>query len=169
MIQFRYDFNSETLTKGLANFQAALADNAPALAEIADDFRAMIADQFSTEGRAGGTPWPPLAPPARRGTGVPPVNTRRMRLPLVRTGALRDSLVDPDAPMHVEEVDAQSVSLGTRVPYAILHQLGTRRMPGRPIIVLSDERSAQWTEIVRSAIEQTAALLGAKEMAGGKL
>ena len=43
MIQFTYTDNSEAVDKALANFQSSLADEAPALQAIADDFRAMIA------------------------------------------------------------------------------------------------------------------------------
>ena len=87
---------------------------------------------------------------------------------LVRTGALRDSLTTPGAAGSVEELDGGSLTLGTRLPYAMFHQLGTRRMPARPLIVLSDERASKWTEIVRNAIQDRSTLLGAQEL-GGKL
>jgi phage gpG-like protein len=83
----------------------------------------------------------------------------------VRTGALRDSLTQPVAPGHVEEMDRQTLSMGSRLPYALFHQTGTRRMPARPIIVLSDDRAAKWTDFVRSAMEEKTHLLGAKELA----
>ena len=85
---------------------------------------------------------------------------------LVRTGALRDSLTTPGAAGSVEELDGGSLTLGTRLPYAMFLQLGTRRMPARPLIVLSDERSQRWTEIISSAIEEKTALLGTKELGG---
>ena len=87
----------------------------------------------------------------------------------VRTGALRDSLTTPGAAGGVEELDGGSLTLGTRLPYSMFHQLGTRRMPARPLIVLSDERSQRWTEIVQNAIEEKAVLLGAKELGATKL
>jgi phage gpG-like protein len=166
MITFTYSDNSEAVEKSLAGFQAALADEASALGEVADDFREMVAEQFATEGRAGGTPWAPVAPRSRRGTGVPPVNTRRMRVPLVRTGALRDSLTRKGAAGSMEDTDGQTLSIGSRLPYAIFHQFGTRQMPARPLIVLSDARSAKWAEFVRRAIEEKTHLLGAKELGG---
>ncbi len=167
MISFTYADNSEEVSRALAGFQDALADNAPALREIADDFREMLAEQFASEGRAGGTPWAGRrgGPRGRPGQG----RHRRVRgqaqgLPLlVRTGALRDSLIGLGAD-HVEEMDGRSLTLGSRLPYAMFHQLGTRFMPARPIVVLSDERSQRWTEIVRRAIEGKSALLGTKEL-----
>jgi phage gpG-like protein len=65
----------------------------------------------------------------------------------------------------VEEIDGETLSIGTRLPYAIFHHLGTRRMPARPIIVLSDERNAKWAEFVRRAIEEKTPLLGKAQLA----
>ncbi|MFB3921597.1 MAG: phage virion morphogenesis protein [Terriglobia bacterium] len=189
MIKFTYADNSEEVSKALESFQAALADNTPALREIAGDFREMIAEQFASEGRAGGTPWTARntsggadiasgrgrtmsakrkpqtwrrsamsAPPSGRG------NTSPL---LVRTGALRDSLTRTGAG-HIEEMDEGSLILGTRVPYAMFHQLGTRRMPARPIIVLTGERAQRWSGFVRNVIEQKS-LLGANELGGKEL
>jgi phage gpG-like protein len=165
MITFTYADNSQAVSQALESFQEALADNAPALATVADDFREMVAQQFASEGRAEGTPWA-----ARGGAGLAPPSRRAMQASplLVHTGALRDSLTTPGAAGSVEELDAGSLTLGTRLPYAMFHQLGTRRMPARPLIVLSDERSAKWAEIVRSAIQDRSMLLGAQEL-GGKL
>ncbi|MBZ5516844.1 MAG: phage virion morphogenesis protein [Acidobacteriia bacterium] len=166
MIEFKYTDNSEAVDKALGNFQAALADQVPALQAIADDFRAMLAEQFASEGRAEGTPWPPRA--RRGGPRSRPGQAQGLPL-LVRTGALRDSLVEAEAPGHVEEFDATSLTLGTRVPYAMFHQFGTRYMPARPIIVLGGERSERWVEMVRRAVEGKTVLLGAKEMGGTTL
>ena len=62
MVQFTFDFNPESMDRALVGFQLSLADQSSALAQIADDFREMIGEQFATEGRAGGTPWAGLAP-----------------------------------------------------------------------------------------------------------
>lgn len=162
MISFTYADNSEAVSKALAAFEQSLADEGPALAAIADDFRAMISQQFATEGRASGTPWAArksmhvgAAPRGRPGS-----EGRRRGLPLlVRTGALLESLRGPSGANHVEEIGPDTLTLGSRLPYAMFHQLGTRRMPARPIIVLSGERTERWLEIVRSAIEEKTVLL----------
>ena len=166
MISFTYTDNTQAVSQALESFQETLADNAPTLAAIADDFREMVAQQFASEGRAGGTPWPP-----RKSTGGVGATRRVARtgrgtasLLLVRTGALRDSLTTPGAAGSVEELDGGSLTLGTRLPYAMFHQLGTRRMPARPLIVLSDDRSAKWAEVFRNAIEEKTVLLGAKQL-----
>ena len=187
MITFAYSDNSQAVAKSLAGFQDAMADQAPALGEIADDFREMVARQFASEGRAEGMPWaarhhPSVPSSLRRGSAKRGVVKARpgqalyrmvtgqaQGLPLlVRTGALRDSLTRKGAAGHVEELDRQTLSIGSRLSYALFHQLGTRRMAARPIVVLSDARGAKWTAIIRGAIETQSALLGAKELGGGK-
>jgi len=157
MIEFTYVLNPEPVEKAVAGFQESLADQQPALAAIADDFREMIAEQFASQGGAEGTPWAPLAPSTLR---------RRRASPsiLYATGALRRSLTEPGAADHVAELEDESLTLGTRLPYAFYHQAGTRRLPARPIIVLSEARAQRWTEIVRSAFEEKVTLLGSKDL-----
>lgn len=172
-MQFTYDMNSEAVDHSLAAFQGSLADNSPALKLIADDFRDMIAEQFATEGAAGGSPWAELATSTlrarRAGSGI-----------LNSTGALLASLIDPDSADHVEETDGQSLSIGSSLPYAIFHQTGAGRgfgltsiptgrglgrgLPMRPIAVLSDERSQAWADLVGQGLDDEAVLLGAKEL-----
>lgn len=134
----------------------------------------MVAEQFASEGRAGGTPWAGLSPSAlrrkrRAGSGI-----------LYETGALLASLRDPGAPDHVEERTGDSMVLGSRLPYALFHQTGTgwgfgrtqsaagfrlgRGMPMRPILVVTGERSDAWVEMFRQALEERITLLGRKEL-----
>jgi phage gpG-like protein len=157
MIQFTYAVNSEPVENALATFEEALAEQSPELMSIADDFREMIAQQFASEGLAEGTPWAALAPSTLR-------HRRASTSILYQTGALLRSLTEPGAAGHVEELEGYSITLGSQLPYASYHQNGTRRMPARPIIVLSGTRAERWTEIVRQEIEQKALLLGAKEL-----
>ena len=174
-MQFTTTVTSEPVEQALRAFQASLAEPSPALAEIADDFRAMVTEQFASEGRAGGTPWAALAPSTAR--------RRRGGMSLLNlTGALLASLSDAGAPGHVEETDGQTLTLGSRLPYAIYHQTGTgagygqtllpghtkgqRGMPMRPLIVLTPARSDQWTELVRQHLEENTPLLGTRELSG---
>ena len=167
MIEFTYTINSQPAEKALANFQASLADpsaDGPALQRVADDFREMIARQFASEGRAEGTPWA-----ARKSVGavheLPTTQRAIHESPLlVRTGALQRSLTVRGAAGHVERLEAQSLAIGTSLPYALFHQTGTRRMPARPIIVLSGARSERWVEIVRGGIEEKALVLGTRQL-----
>lgn len=174
-MRFNYELNSEPVTKALESFEASLADNSPALKLIADDFREMITEQFATEGRAGGTPWAALAPSSARGR-------RAGSTILNSTGALLASFTDSGAAGHFEEADGESITLGSRLSYAMFHQTGAGRgagqsslapsrgqgrgLPARPIIVLSDERTGRWVEILAQSLHDKAVLLGGKELGG---
>ncbi len=175
MMQFTYDLNPEIVEKSLESFESSLADNSPALQLIADDFRQMITEQFATEGAAGGSPWAALAPSTLWG--------RRSGSTLLNsTGALLASLIDAGAAGHVEESDGQSLTLGSRLSYAMFHQTGTGRgfgrgaitpgrgqgrgMPMRPIIVLSGERSGRWVDIVGQGLKEKALVLDGSELGG---
>ena len=119
MIVLSATSNFEQVDRGLARYQASLEDHSPALLAIADDLREMIAEQFATEGAAGGTPWAPLAPSTLRGH-----HARRGGI-LNLTGALLGSLTEKGAPGHVEDSDGRELVFGTELPYATFHQTGT--------------------------------------------
>lgn len=166
--------NASTIDQALAALQASVADVSPALQQIADDFRELISEQFASEGRAGGTPWTELAPSTLR-------RKRRAGSSILYvTGALLRSLRDPGEPGHAEEFDGNTLTIGSRLPYALYHQTGVgwgfnraeaapgpqkgRGLPMRPLIVVSGERSERWVEIVRQHMEGETALLGSKEL-----
>jgi phage gpG-like protein len=189
MLTFEGSVDSANIDGALKTFQAALADNSQALEAVAADLRQQIAEQFATQGAAGGTPWAPLAPSTLL------KSHRRLGGILYSTGALFDSLTDPEAPGHLEQVSAQELLFGSSLPYAMFHQTGTgiglgqlqatvsprktgqsglrgkssgtgrgRALPMRPLIVVTDVQAESWMEIVRTQIEAKSPLLGAKEL-----
>lgn len=195
MIQFQASINSQPVERGLQAFEQSLADHTPALAAIAGDIREMIEEQFATEGRAGGTPWAPLAPSTRR-------RRRSASSILDSTGALSDSLRTFGAPGHVEEMTGASLALGTNLGYALFHQTGAgigfgqtsvppqpaqrgkksgglgrrslgtgrgRALPMRPLMVMTQARSERWVEFVHSAIQEKTLLLGEQELVSGRV
>jgi phage gpG-like protein len=175
MMQFDGSINSQGVEKGLENFAALLGDFSGPLASIADDFRQMVAEQFATRGESGGTPWADLAPSTRRrkksGAGI-----------LSNTGALFNSLVDPDAPGHVEAGDNLSLEIGTDLPYAMFHQTGagwgigqtslppaprhSHGVPMRPILLLTADHQERWVGFVLQQIQAKASALGVAELGG---
>ena len=174
-MQFAFDINLESIDRALESFESSLADNAAALRLVADDFREMVAEQFASEGAAGGTPWAALAPSTlrRRRAGSGPLNS---------TGALLSSLFDVGSAGHVEEEDGRSLTLGTDLPYAMFQQTGTGRgfgqanissgkglgrgMPMRPLLILSDDRAGRWAEIVGQGLAEKSLVLSGRELGG---
>jgi phage gpG-like protein len=176
MIRLEGSINSQGVQAGLEDFQASLSDFSGALASIGEDFRQMAAEQFGTQGESGGTPWAELAPSTlrRKKGGGGSI--------LYNTGALLNSLTDPDAPGHFETADPLSLALGTDVPYAMFHQLGSgwgsgqtslppapRRghgVPMRPILVLAADEQARWVAFVLQQVQSAARTLGFVELGG---
>lgn len=157
MIKFTYTVSSSSIDSALGSLLEAAGDYREALEEISADFREMAARQFATEGGAEGTPWPPLAPSTAR--------RRKVKTGLlVSSGLLARSLGARGAEGGVEETDARTLTLGTRVLFAAFHQFGTSRMSARPLIVLTAARAAKWTEIVRRGIERRTGVLGPGEL-----
>jgi phage gpG-like protein len=90
---------------------------------ISQELRRRVQEQFLTEGQAYGQHWLERKRETR-GSKNRPI--------LFQTGRLRQSFLE--GPEHIEEAEGTALTFGSRVPYAIFHQLGTRRMPARPIL-----------------------------------
>jgi phage gpG-like protein len=86
---------------------------------------------FAGEFDSNLNPWAPLAPSTIKRKGHDRI--------LLETGALRESLVHVGGPGNVAETASRGMIFGTEVPYAIFHQTGTRRMPARPPVGISEE------------------------------
>jgi phage gpG-like protein len=91
---------------------------------ISEELRQRIREQFLTEGAAYGQHWLERKRETRSSQGKPL---------LFRTGRLQRSF-QQEGPDHIEESDGTTLTFGSRVPYAIFHQIGTRNMPARPIL-----------------------------------
>ncbi len=180
MIAFDGLINSQAAENSLDLLQAQLGDLSPSMGLIAEDFRQMVAEQFASAGAAGGTPWAALAPSTlkrkRGGAGI-----------LQASGALLDSLTDPESPDHVEMIGNQSLAIGTDLPYANFQQTGAgwgfgeaslppapRHGPGvpmRPLLVLTADREDKWVGFVARQIQSQLTSLGVTELGslfGGK-
>lgn len=106
--------------------------------------RKRISEQFRSEGRACGTPWPPLSEVtiARRVKRYNIKKEGKHRI-LVDTGALKASLTSYTGDSIRKEYKTKFV-FGTRLRYARLHQYGSPRdnIPARPMIVVKAEEIA---------------------------
>ena len=87
-----------------------------------------ITTQYETQGASTGNQWPALTPryAAWKNKHWPGLPTG------VLSGATRESLTFPDDPLGIWEATPTSLTVGTRVPYAIYLQTGTPKMKARP-------------------------------------
>jgi phage gpG-like protein len=95
-------------------------------------------ENITTRGRSSGHPYRPHAPATLR--AIRSVNRSGVRSSgelLNATGRLLRSVGTVGGPDSIFEETDDSVTIGTRVPYARFHQTGTRRMPQRLIYATS--------------------------------
>lgn len=108
-------------------------------------------EQFATRGARLGKPWKPLAPSTQRDKargGWP-------RAPLVRTGALKFSLVG--RPMRIEVYRRQTASFGSDLDTAVwqdkgTHRHGRRHIPPRKLVGLTPDDKKNIYKLVRRHI-----------------
>jgi phage gpG-like protein len=79
---------------------------------------------------------------------------------LERTGNLRRSLVSQMSPDSAYLPLPQQLTLGTRVPYARYHATGTKHMPARPPIIVTESEVDEMATIIRDGLKETARRLG---------
>lgn len=116
-----------------------MSDFRPLWPRLEEVFHGIELEQFGTEGAAGRHGgWPGLKEPykSRKSHLFPGAPI------LVRSGRLRESLTQAGASGAI--VDASSptrLKLGTSVPYALWHQLGTLRMQMRRVVDFTDRQN----------------------------
>jgi len=125
---------------------------------IAEDFWSTERSQFREEGEfEGNIQWDPLSGAyARWKSWAYPTKTilrltDRMFKSLTQKGA-------PDSIFVIEGsviVGRKTMMIGTSVPYAIYHQLGTDKMPARPPIRLTEAQKKRWVAILRDTLKDS--------------
>ncbi len=96
-----------------------------------------------------GIPWAPLKRPRNR-----PRDTRKGRkagsldLPLRDTGLLMGSLTGGD----IDSIEGNELRFGTSVFYGVFHQFGTRTIPRRQFLGVTDDLKARINSVIKKFI-----------------
>jgi phage gpG-like protein len=135
MFRFRLEIAGQVqMDRGIARFADGVTDYRPIWPVIEDDFYAQEKDQFKTEGAEGGEHWKELSAIYE--------GWKEVHFPgkpiLQRTGDLYASLTSGTDANAVKREERKTLTLGSRIPYAIYHQKGTEKMPARPEIQLPE-------------------------------
>jgi len=124
----------------------------PVLEEIMDKILERNADAFATRGATTGRYWAPLrASTIKRKENYPQLFWSAGD-PLVRGGALYQSLSFRDADHQILEVDDDSLYLATTLDYAALHVTGTSRMPSRPPMTIAAKHAREYVGMLNDFI-----------------
>lgn len=145
--RLHFEFYGETqVDRTLERFEAA-ADMRPAWEALADRFAFVERRQFATEGAYASGGWAPLSPAyaawkARHYPGQPILR---------RTDDLFESLTVRPFDEHggIEVIEPSHMMLGSAVRYGRFHQHGTRRMPRRRPVELTEAERREWVRIVQ--------------------
>jgi len=159
MFRFRLDIAGEVqLDRGIARFSDGVSDYRPIWPMIAEEFRAIEAAQFASEGAEGGQAWQALSP------GY--AHYKEARYPgrpiLQRTGDLISSLTKQSDPNAVFLPERKTLTLGSKIPYAIYHQSIAPRhlLPRRPEIMLSEKDKRSFMHHMHTYLLQIATQSG---------
>src|SRR4051812_12879193 len=165
MAQLLVTVEDRQLLNGIREQIARGTDPRAALEAIADDFLAMEAEQFASQGARGATPWRPLSPEwaARKGgRSILIGSSGRLARSLTRSRA-RGSRRQ----ITVRGGRTSSVEMGSSHPLAHLHQAGTAeryvrtyrgkpltkpryagRLPARPVVTVTPRDEQRWHGIL---------------------
>lgn len=129
-----------TIQRTMVRRLEVLADMRPAWEAIADDFAAWEHEWFASR---GGSTWVPLSPryaywKSRKYPGMP-IMRREDDLYLSLT----------QRPFGIENINADSMEIGTDVHYAQYHQRGGADLPQRKVIDIDEETKRRWIKIIQ--------------------
>lgn len=107
----------------------------------------VTARNFNAEGRPAWTPLKPvtIADRLRKGFGPGPI--------LQRSGALRRSLTELNAPHQIFRPRPRSLQLTSTLFYFPFHQQGTSRIPKREMLAFQKQDKSQITRIINDFVK----------------
>lgn len=129
------------VARGFSRFADDVKDLREPFQEIVKDFREIEKKQFSSEGGYGSGGWGPLASSTIE-------EKQRGGFPLqimVRTGDLRDVMTGVKS--GYEDIKPLEMKI-MMLAIGKYHQTGTKRMPARPLVQLTEADKTRWTKII---------------------
>lgn len=163
-MRFRVEVLGEPVFDRAFNRIDSLSDLRPLYPPVIEEFYRIEAEQFASEGAAGGQRWQPLTRPyaarKEREFGAQPI--------LQASGDLMASLTDPEALDAVLSLQPQELAMGTRNPTAVWHQRGTKRgLPRRPPINFSEAQKRRLQKAIQAGLVQFVREAGFRVEGGG--
>ncbi len=135
----------ERFIREFNRIEADMADMRPIFQDISLDFYRREKQIFARQGDPAG--FKPLSAAYKKWKSLNAPGKKIMQL----SGRLRLSLVDPDrakAGDVVKKIGRKSAEFGSIVPYVHRHQMGTRGMPKRMIVQLTEKDKIRWGRMI---------------------
>jgi len=132
------------LARSLSRFGNSVKDYRPAFRDIIKLFYEMEKKQFESEGGYGSGGWAPLSADydewkAKNFPGKPILQL---------TGKLMSALTNKTGET-IQEIEPLLLKLGTNLKYGLFHQTGTKKMPARKPIEMTEHDKREWVKVIQ--------------------
>ena len=146
LIKIRFEImNDVQFSRAFETAISKVANLTEPFTEMADDFFQTMSGVFEAEGAyEERTKWQDLSPAYARWKARHYPGRKILEL----TGRMKRSLTVKGGADNVLMISPTEMSVGTRVPYAVLHQTGTSKLPMRKVIELTASEKKRWVQIV---------------------
>lgn len=135
----------DKIEKGITDFRKEAV-----WVRVRQEFNRIEKEHFGAEGNGKSGKWASLSSPYRE------IKAKKWGTPILqRTKRLYKSLTQKTGDSVVEEKDLE-LTLGTSVPYGGYHQKGTKKMPARPPIDMTEEQAKRLVEPIKKHLRQLA-------------
>lgn len=152
MLNLRFEVSGQVqLSRNFDRLGGEIVDMLYPFTLISQDFYASQKSTFDAEGAfEGKKKWDALSPEYARWKDRKSAGTQL----LVLSGRLKRSATTQYGEGSIFRLNTNRLEMGVDVPVngwnlAVLHQFGTRKMPVREVIRLSDKQKNRWVRIIR--------------------
>lgn len=150
MIRFTADVSGDVqLDRAFNRVSGFISDFRSVWPAAAQAFYEIETEQFASQGAKGASgKWAPLSPAYAKFKAV-----EFPGQPILRaTSSLFDSLTRPDALDSIYRSEPMQLTMGSKAPYALMHQTGAGRLPARPPISLSENDKRKIQKAIQSEL-----------------
>lgn len=141
-IQLKASFTGRELIDEIRAIKRRAKDFRPVFKEIRKDLEELWSNNFLENGLPSGG-WKPLDAEYGSWKAVHFPG----RPPMIRSGELFRSLSDLRGTPN--EIGLMRATFGTDIKYADFHQTGTKNMPARPVVFMTDRYERRWSTMAR--------------------
>ncbi len=127
-------FGDKLATLRLKRIGEHAANPAPAMIGVLDELRRIAGATMDSQGRRGGGSWAFLKPDTIRRKARMGLDPRIERA----TGLLYESLTRAGHPDQIATISRSGAALGSALPYSKAQSRGTRTLPSRPLVKVTD-------------------------------
>lgn len=143
----------ERLLRALKGAESDVTDLRSSWRPVSDEIYSITRAQFASQGGRAGSRWPPRAQSTvDRYTAINRKGFKVLNETLRRTDAMFKSLANRGAAHGIYEEEAMSLTMGTDLPYANIHQRGGGKIPQRKIFDLTDADADRLMKILKRGL-----------------